>query len=112
MRLYISGPMRGIPDNNSPAFDAAAKLLRSVGYEVVNPAEISRGMAKRRGVSLSEISDKEYILVDLVAVAECDAIVLLDGWESSRGAAVEIALAKYLQLPIYVSVAALLKEAA
>ncbi len=42
MKVYISDPMTGIKDDNFPTFSAAARALRSVGYEVVNPADFKR----------------------------------------------------------------------
>lgn len=41
MKLYIAGPMTGLPDLNFPAFHAEAARLRALGYEVSNPAEIN-----------------------------------------------------------------------
>ena len=38
-RLYVAGPMTGLPDYNYPAFDGAAALLAERGYPVENPAE-------------------------------------------------------------------------
>lgn len=38
--LFLSGPMRGFPELNRPAFHVAAKLLRDHGYHVVSPAEL------------------------------------------------------------------------
>jgi len=38
-RIYISGPMTGLPEHNFPAFHAAAERLRKAGWEVNNPAE-------------------------------------------------------------------------
>ena len=40
-RLYLAGPMTGLPELNFPAFHAEAARLRALGYEVVNPAEIN-----------------------------------------------------------------------
>ena len=38
-RIYIAGPMSGLPDLNSPAFNAMAERLRAHGHHVENPAE-------------------------------------------------------------------------
>ncbi|MEN5029142.1 DUF4406 domain-containing protein [Pseudomonas sp. Ps21-P2] len=38
-RIYLSGPMTGLPDYNYPAFNAEAARLRALGYSVENPAE-------------------------------------------------------------------------
>ncbi len=40
-KLYLSGPMSGIKDNNFPVFHAEAARLRALGYTVVSPAEIT-----------------------------------------------------------------------
>lgn len=39
IRVYLAGPMSGIPRFNFPAFFAAAAVLRSQGFDVVSPAE-------------------------------------------------------------------------
>lgn len=38
-RIYIAGPMTGLPDFNFPAFNDMAAILRGLGYHVENPAE-------------------------------------------------------------------------
>ena len=38
-RIYLSGPMSGLPELNFPAFHAEAARLRALGFEVVNPAD-------------------------------------------------------------------------
>ena len=37
MKIYIAGPMSGLPEMNYPAFFAEATRLRGLGYEVINP---------------------------------------------------------------------------
>jgi hypothetical protein len=45
-KVYISGPMGGKPKLNFPAFNDAAKRLRTSGFYVVNPAELDRKIPK------------------------------------------------------------------
>lgn len=37
MRLYVSGPMTGLPEHNYPTFAAATNALVDVGYDVSSP---------------------------------------------------------------------------
>jgi nucleoside 2-deoxyribosyltransferase len=38
-RLYLCGPITGVPGHNKTAFDNAASALRSAGFDVFNPLE-------------------------------------------------------------------------
>ncbi|MHB1846903.1 MAG: DUF4406 domain-containing protein, partial [Deltaproteobacteria bacterium] len=38
----MAGPMRGLPDYNFSAFDAARDFLAGLGHDVVSPADIDR----------------------------------------------------------------------
>ena len=84
MKIYISGPMTGKPDWNMPYFNKTAEVLRALGYMVVNPAEINQDTA---------LTWKECLREDLRELLECDAIVMLDGWEDSNGAHLEMYIA-------------------
>ena len=79
MKVYIAGPITGIPEHNKPAFEMAAALLRANGHEPVNPHDLCS-----EGTPWSEC-----MRVDIRAMLDCDAVALLDGWESSRGASME-----------------------
>lgn len=81
MKVYIAGPMTGLPDFNYPAFFAAEKALRELGHEPINPAR-SEG---REGCS----SWLDYMRAALRDVANADGIAYLPGWQGSRGAALE-----------------------
>lgn len=84
-RIYISGPMTGYPDCNFAAFHAAAEQLARAGWKVFNPAENFGGR--------KDLPREAYLRLDLAMLAQCEAIALLPGWEDSRGAKLEYAVA-------------------
>jgi hypothetical protein len=114
MKVYVAGPMRGIPGFNFPAFNAATARLRAEGHEVFNPAERD---SERHGVDISqgnaagceEIAAKEHGFDLRVALGEdlaficahADAVALLPGWENSKGACAERAAGIALGLIIF-----------
>lgn len=91
MRVYVSGPMTGLPDLNFPAFNAAAERLRDFGHEVVNPAEFDQG---------PEPTWESCMRKDIAALMRCDAVATLPGWGQSRGARLEVHNAEQLGMTI------------
>lgn len=92
MKLYLSGPMTGYMDLNFPAFHAAAARLRERGHDVVNPAEVNPDAAMPWEQCMRE---------DIKALCDCEAIVLLPGWEGSKGAHLELHIAHRLGLRVH-----------
>lgn len=90
-RIYIAGPMSGLPELNFPAFHAAAAELRAQGYDVVNPAEINADPTAGWVACMR---------LDIAQLVTCDQILLLPGWESSRGATLERHIAQMLEMPV------------
>jgi nucleoside 2-deoxyribosyltransferase len=88
--IYLSGPMSGYPDHNFPAFHAAAAVLRRAGFSVINPADF--------GVKEGE-SWRKCLERDLMVLFHCDTVVTLDGWEESKGAKLEVYVARELGIP-------------
>jgi hypothetical protein len=111
MKVYLAGPMTGIPQMNFPAFDAAAKDLRARGYDVVSPAELD-DPEDRTAALASEDGDINkmgpgrswgFFLardVKLIADEGIEAIVCLQGWQESRGARLETFVARLCDIPI------------
>lgn len=92
-KLYLSGPMTGVPDLNRPAFNAAAKALRSAGYAVVNPPELDRNEPRTTW--------KECLQRDIRHMMLCGAVATLPNWTKSRGANLEIYVGKKLSYPVH-----------
>lgn len=89
MRIYLAGPMTGLPDFNFPAFNTEAERLRSEGCTVLNPAD--------HGV-IDGYDWRDYMRLDIAQLVTCDAIHLLRGWEKSKGATLELYIATQLGL--------------
>lgn len=89
MRIYICGPMTGLPDNNYPAFHAMAAELRAAGYEVENPAENEPPACGTWA---------GWMRLGIAQLMKCDSIFLLTDWHKSKGAKIERNLAAALGL--------------
>lgn len=92
MKVYITGPMTGVPNFNRVAFLKAEALLTNLGYQVVNPARLDGGDTTQSWLY--------YILRDLYFLSQCDAIYQLPNWKKSTGAMVEFLVAQKLGLKI------------
>lgn len=90
-RVYISGPMTGVPDFNRPAFYNAAQRLRALGHHVENPAENAPPPCG---------SWEGWMRLAIGQLIRCNAIVMLDGWERSRSAVIEHRLARDLGIEV------------
>ena len=92
MRIYLSGPMTGMPEMNFPAFHATAERIRALGHQVINPAEINPADTDKTW--------HECMRDDLREMLSCDCIALLDGWTKSDGAMLELQIAHRLGLEV------------
>lgn len=99
MKVYISGPITGIPNSNREAFSEAEETLRRAGYEPVNPQKVDHTHeGPCRGADVPDVAHRPeppehrygcYLKADILALMDCDAIVFLEGWQFSRGARTE-----------------------
>lgn len=110
-RVYISGPMSGIKNYNAEAFDAVADEFRRNGVVVFNPADHDRlkfgedilnneagdpkaAVSKGFNIRVALRDDLEWIC------SFADAIYMLRGWENSKGARAEHAVAVALGIKV------------
>ena len=113
MRAYIAGPMTGLEHHNFPAFFRAEAFLRAkFPYGVfINPARLDAdgthveidwdvtdldrvdwtalSLEMLRLMGVGSITWETCMKRDIKALVDMDAIVLLPGWENSRGACLE-----------------------
>lgn len=104
MIIYLSGPISGNPTYLDD-FAVAANWLASAGHSPVNPCDISQDHwgKCRPGYDSGEGGDHTsacFMTKDLLALLDADAIMMLDGWESSRGARTELAVARAIGLRV------------
>ncbi|HET9691814.1 MAG TPA: DUF4406 domain-containing protein [Acidimicrobiales bacterium] len=109
MKLYLAGPMRGYPRYNFDAFEDAAGTLRSLGYEVLSPAEhdLAMGLDPDRplddqpAMPGGQFSLTDALRWDINAILHVDAVAVLPGWEASSGVAIELTVARAVGVPVY-----------
>lgn len=106
MKVYISGPMRGIRGCNFALFDLVRDILEYNGHTVMSPADNDRAWGFD-GTESPDCTDspgfpfREAITKDMTWIGtEADAIVLLPGWEDSMGALLEKHFAEFLGLTV------------
>ena len=92
-KVYIAGKITGLDYNETfKKFERAEIALREQGFEPINPMK-----------KPSEQKDKswsEYMCEDMHYLFGCDAIFLLSDWFDSKGARIEFAIARELELDI------------
>lgn len=103
VKAYIAGPMTGKDYFNLPAFFAAEEKLVAAGYDVVNPGR-NTGCDTWSTAYLDHTDHplpwEEYLKRDLTTLLTCDMLVTLPGWHDSRGANLEVYVARELRMPV------------
>lgn len=94
-RIYIAGPMTGLPDSNYAAFNDAAARLRKRCWHVENPAENPVPHVD------AHCAWTAYMRMGISQLMTCHAIYLLPGWQQSPGASAEYFIAQRLGLTVY-----------
>lgn len=102
MLIYITGPMSNIPEFNFPAFAEAASRLRSAAFEVISPHEISLscGCSGPVNVCSTPHTWNDYMRSDITQLLTAQAVAFLPGHHDSRGATLEITIARALGMAV------------
>jgi Domain of unknown function (DUF4406) len=100
-RVYLSGPISNndsqIQEHNLQEFHRVAECLRSQdGYEVINPAEFSE--------QHPDLSYQSYIRADLRDMLTCNAVLMLDGYQESKGAMIEKRVAEMVGIEVFTDI--------
>lgn len=93
-RMYISGPMTGVPRQNRIAFDhASEEVYFAWDMEPINPHLLHDGA--------TDTSWRGYMIRDVAQLLRADRIYMLRGWWWSKGARWEWLIARFLlNLPV------------
>lgn len=92
MRIYVSGPVTGVPGGNRVEFSLAGRRLKYAGHEVDLPTEFVRSGASHEEamlVCLQRLTGLNFDFQYHRAEPYYDGVALLDGWEQSEGARLE-----------------------
>ena len=85
--------MTGLPNLNRKAFKDMSRKLCELGFMVVNPHDLFPDG--------NPPTYEEAMRVDLLLLLRCDAVLLLPGWEASKGANIEVDVASVTGIPVY-----------
>jgi len=103
--IYISGPMTGIPEFNYPAFEQMFQTLVSKGISVQSPHKVGNAPFNDPGEAWLW-----YMKQSINMLLSCNTILMLQGWENSKGAVLEKTIAENLKYPIYYSIRVLFEN--
>ena len=108
-QIYIAGPMTGHRYYNVHAFERAQRKWRIKGYEVITPFDTNSVVWQREYErdfdpfrDVCEYGDpllREMWKENINALLDADLLVFLDGWEKSKGALIERAIAEIFNIP-------------
>lgn len=84
MKIYISGPITGLPIAKVRAdFAAAEKAIKRLGHEGINPCKL-------QDILNPETTTWEQFMEPALGLLRaCDAVAFLPGWEKSHGSRTE-----------------------
>lgn len=107
-RLYVSGKIAGIPEPEAiENFLKACNDLLDAGYETLNPFEIGNCSDREpfpcRGddhYTMGTHTWECYLRYDIMWMLPCDGVALLDNWTTSKGAVLELFVARQCGLPV------------
>ena len=89
-KCYIAGQISGLDSeeyiNN---FEKAKQEVVALGYEPISPLDLEHGNSE---------SWEDYMKLDLKALIDCDYIYMLNNWNNSRGAKIELRIAMDLKI--------------
>jgi nucleoside 2-deoxyribosyltransferase len=97
-KVYLSGPITGIANGNIIEFQKYEDKFVGLNFEVVNPHKL------HTKEETDNFKWHEFMKKDIKVLCECDFIAVLNDWEKSKGANLEVYIARNIQMPIICAV--------
>lgn len=102
--VYISGPITSLcklGQDWKATFKGAEAALRRLGFrEIHNPVDIAVGVEAMCSAFGRTPQYADYMKADLEILLKCSTILMLKGWEGSKGALLEYQIAQALGLEV------------
>ncbi len=102
--IYISGPITSLQklgEDWKQPFVAAVVALRRLGFrEIYSPVDIAVGVEAVCEVQRRKPTYADYMRQDLKMLLKCRSILMLRGWEGSKGATLEYQVADTLGMEV------------
>ena len=98
--LYISGPISDAP-NPEERFKKIEWMLKEGGHTVLSPMHIPDAPFFREDGDTLWVY---YMKRAIPMLLKADSIFMMEGWKTSRGAKLELSIAKHLDFPVYYEV--------
>jgi len=100
LRIFLSGPMTGHENFNFDKFNFIENVLKQYGVDVVNPVRICKKYKKEHVLGDKAVFDK-MVAEQQEAEKTCNAIMLLHGWQNSKGVKLELKTAANLDFKFF-----------
>ena len=110
-RIYLAGPMRGHEFYNFPGFHYKAQELSINGWNVFDPARVDcitlgivelydqKKWQEVHELVVKHVAERDAFTRDIqFIINHADAVYMMAGWENSRGAQAEWAIARAIGL--------------
>lgn len=92
MKIYLSGKITGEETQAHKTFAEKETELKAKGFNVINPMTLPHKHDK---------TWKSYMRDCIKALCDCDAILMLPGWENSKGAIIEHDVSIRLEITVF-----------
>lgn len=103
-KVYLSGPITGIKDDNKDSFSHYEYIFKNFGFQVVNPHRLFTFSEVLLINNCTALDEKQkwamFMKRDISALMKCDFVAVLPYWEKSEGVNLELSIADKLKMPI------------